>query len=77
MGLSHKSKKLRKEVLLKEIQNNGYHLASINPPKNEISAESTRVKHKDLEDMVHRVELTYDEIVVILDVNYTAGSTSQ
>ena len=27
-----------------------------------------------LEDLVYRMELTYDEIVDVLDVNYIAGS---
>ena len=34
-----------------------------------------RVKYRDLEDMVYRLQLTYDEIVDIVDVKYIAGST--
>ena len=37
-------------------------------------AELKRVKYKDLEDLVYRMELTYDEIVDTLTVKYTAGS---
>ena len=33
-----------------------------------------RVKYKDLEDMVYRLQLTYDELVNVLDVKITAGS---
>ena len=33
------------------------------------------MKHHDLEDMVSRMELTYDEIVDIFDVKCFAGST--
>ena len=38
-------------------------------------ADLKKVKCKGLEDMVYRMELTYDEIVDILDVKYIAGST--
>ena len=38
--------------------------------------ELKRVKCKDLKDMVYRVELTYDEIVDILDVKYFARSVN-
>ena len=34
-----------------------------------------RVNYRDLEDIVYRLQLTYDEIVDIMDVNYIAGST--
>ena len=34
-----------------------------------------RGKTKDLEDMVYRLQLTYNEIEDILDVKHTAGST--
>ena len=34
-----------------------------------------RVKYKDLEDIVFRVQITFEEIIDILDVNYVAGST--
>ena len=33
-------------------------------------------KLRDLEDMVYRMSLTYDEIVDILDVKYIVGSTN-
>ena len=38
-------------------------------------ADLKKVKCKSLEDMVYRMELTYDEIVDILDVKYIGGST--
>ena len=41
----------------------------------EILAELGRVKYKDLEDIFYRMELTYYEIVDILDVEYISGST--
>ena len=33
------------------------------------------MKYKDLEDLVYRMQLIYDEIVEILDIKYIAGST--
>ena len=38
-------------------------------------SELKRVKCRDLEYMVYRLQLTYDEIINILDVKYRAGST--
>ena len=61
-----------------EIQNSGYNLAGFkgfNHLKCEILAELKRLKYKDLEDMVYRMELTYDETVTFLDVKNIAGST--
>ena len=34
-----------------------------------------RVKYKDIKDMVNRLELTYEEIVDMLDVKYINGTT--
>ena len=49
-----------------EIESGGYNLASFDHFKSEILSESKRVKHRDLEDKVSRLELTYDEIVDFL-----------
>ena len=59
-----------------EIGNSGYNLESLDHFKKEILAELKRLKYKDLEDTVYRMELTYDEIVGILDVNSIAGSST-
>ena len=56
------------------IETSGYNLAGSNHFNSEIFAELRRVEHKDLEEMVYRMELTYDEIVDILDVKHIAGS---
>ena len=37
--------------------------------------ELKRVKYGDLEDMVYRLQLTFDEIIDILDVKYIDRST--
>ena len=58
-----------------KIENSGYILAGFGHSKIEILAELKIVKHRDLEDMVYRLQLTYDEIVDILDVGNIAGST--
>ena len=57
------------------IANSGYKLAGFDHFKSEFLSELKRVKYRDFEDMVHRLQLTYDEIVVILDVKYIVGST--
>ena len=38
--------------------------------KNEILEELKNVKYNDLEDLVYRMRLSYDEIIDILDLNY-------
>ena len=39
-------------------------------------ADLGREQYRRFKDMVHRMELTYDEIVDILDIEYIAGSTN-
>ena len=50
-----------------ETEGSGYELADFDHYKNEILAELGGGKYRDLEDMVNRMELTYDENVDILD----------
>ena len=57
-----------------EIENSGYNLAGFDHFKSEYFLELKRVKLKDFEDLVYRKDLTYDEIVDILNVKYFAGS---
>ena len=57
-------------------ENSGYNLAKFGHFKKENCAEFKRVKYRDLEYMVYRMELTYDENVDILDVNCVAISTT-
>ena len=54
---------------------NDYSLSSLDTFKNETHQELKKAKYKDLEDMVYRLQLTNDEIVNILGVEYIAGST--
>ena len=58
-----------------ETESSGCNLADFDHFKSEILADLTRVNCKDLEDMVYRMELFYDKIVVIIDMKYIAGST--
>ena len=57
-----------------ELENIGYNLASFDHFKIEICAEFKRVNYEALEGIVHRMQLAYDENVVILDILYVAGS---
>ena len=50
-------------------------LEDLDTNKKEIIEELKIIKYNDLEDMVFRMELTYDEIVDRLDIKYIAGST--
>ena len=58
-----------------EIEDNGYILAGFDHFKNETLSELKRVKYRDLDDLVKRLQLTFDGIIIILDVKYIAGST--
>ena len=49
---------------------NDYSLSSLDMFKNEILEELKKVKYNDLEDLVYRFRLTYDEIMDILDLKY-------
>ena len=59
-----------------EIENSGQNLACFDRFKIEILAETKSANYKDVKGMVYGMELTYDEIVDISDVNYIAGSTN-
>ena len=64
-----------KKDVLEEIENIGYNLAGFDHFQSEFLSELKRVKYRDLEDMVYRLQITYDENVDILGVKYKAGST--
>ena len=49
---------------------NEYSLSSLGMFKDEIPEELKNVKYNDLEDLVYRFQLTYDEILNILDMKY-------
>ena len=45
-------------------------LSDFDTQKNEILTEIKNIKHNDLEDLVYRMQLTYNEIIDILDLEY-------
>ena len=47
-----------------------YELSDFDTQKNEILEELKKAKYNNLQDMVHRMQLTYDEIINILDFKY-------
>ena len=49
---------------------NDYSLSSLGMFKNEILGELKKVEYNDLEDLVYRFQLTYDEIIDVLDLKY-------
>ena len=49
---------------------NEYKLSDFDNQKHEILEELKKVKYNDLEDLVYRMRLSYDEIMDILDLNY-------
>ena len=53
-----------------KIGDNEYKLSDFDTQKNEILEEIKNVKYNDLEDLVYRMQLTYDEIIDVLDLKY-------
>ena len=53
-----------------KIGDNGYKLSDFDNQKHEILEELKNAKYNDLEDLVYRIRLSYDEIMAILDLNY-------
>ena len=53
-----------------KIKDNEYKLSDFDTQKNEILEELKNVKYNDLEDLVYRMRLSYDEIRDILDLKY-------
>ena len=63
-------KEVRKTGNIIKIGDNEYKLSDFDNQKNEILEELKKVKYNDLEDLVYRMQLTYDEIMDILDLKY-------
>ena len=57
-------------------ENEYLRLSDLDTREDLINKKLNRVNYRDLEDMVYRLQLTYDEIIDILDVNYIPGSTT-
>ena len=53
-----------------KIANKDYKLSDFDNQKYEILQELKNAKYNDLEDLVYRMRLSYDEIMDILDLNY-------
>ena len=53
-----------------KIGDNEYQLSDFDTQKNEILEELRTAKYNDLEDLVYRMRLSYDEIMDILDLKY-------
>ena len=53
-----------------KIGDNEYKLSDFDTQKNEIIEELKEAKYNDLEDLVYRMRLSYDEVMDILDMKY-------
>ena len=61
-------KEVRKRRNKVKTGDNEYKLSNFDTRKNEILEELKNVKNNDLEDLVYRMQLTYDEIIDVLDL---------
>ena len=55
-----------------KLGHNEYKFSDFYTQKNKILEELRKVKYNDLEDLVYRMQLTYDEIIDILDLKHTS-----
>ena len=53
-----------------KIEDNEYKLSDFDTQRNEILEELKNAKYNDLEDLVYRMPLSYDEVMDILDLKY-------
>ena len=63
---------VRKRGNIIKIADNEYKLSDFDNQKYEILEELKKDKYNDLEDLVYRMRLSYDEIMEILDLKYVA-----
>ena len=63
-------KEVRKRGNKIKIGANEYKLSDFDSQKHEILEELKNAKYNDLEDLVYRMQLTYNEIIDILDLEY-------
>ena len=63
-------KEVRKRGNKIKIGANEYKLSDFDSQKHEMIEELKKAKYNDLEDLVYRIQLTYDEIINILDLKY-------
>ena len=63
-------KEVRKRGSTIKLGDNEYKLSDLDSQKNEILEEVKNAKYNDLEDLVYRFQLTFDEIICILDSKY-------
>ena len=63
-------KEVRKRGIKIKTRDNEYRLSDFDTQRNKILEEVINVKYNDLEDLVHRMKLTLDEIIDILDLKY-------
>ena len=62
--------KVRKRGNKIKIADKEYELSDFDTQKNEILEELRNVKHNDLRDLIYRMQLTYNEIIDILDLEH-------
>ena len=68
-------KAVRERGVKIKIGDNEYKLSDFDTRKNEILEELKNVKYNDIEDLVYRMQLTYDEIIDVLDLKYIPTRT--
>ena len=61
---------VRKRGNIIKIADKEYKLSDLDNQKNEILEELRNVKYNDLRDLIYRMQLTYNEIIYILDLVY-------
>ena len=63
-------KQVKKRGKKFKIEDNEYKLSDFDTQKNEILEKLKTAKNNDTEDLVYRMQLTYDEVIEILDLEF-------
>ena len=64
---------VRKRGNIKKIRDKEYKLSDFDNQNYEILQELKNIKYNDLADLVYRMQLTYDEIIDVLDLKYISS----
>ena len=72
--VEHHGKEVEKSGTRFEIENQMFSLAGFDHFNSEIFSEIRRVRYKRIQELIYIMELTFDEIVDILDMKTFAGS---
>ena len=73
--IEYRVKEVRKRRTQKKLGDKDFKLSDLDTRKKEIIKEVKHIEYVDLDDMVYRMELTYDKFLDLLDVKNIPAAT--